>query len=127
MPLMLVFGSVSLSFQYLSYKYLFLTYSRKPPTFDEQLHRKAMAALPFSVILHLLIGIYAYGSDIFFPTHTTDSIKFSYSYVNFDTSELPSGTFSEIISRYARTPWLTALAALIIVYYICVTVLWVPL
>jgi hypothetical protein len=86
----------------------------------------AMGALPVAVILHLLIGIYAYGSPIFFSQSTAETLNFSYSYINLSSSSA-GGTGQQIMARFAKTPWLTALLAIIVAYYAATTVLWAPL
>jgi hypothetical protein len=125
MPLMLAFGSCSLFLQFLGYKYIFLRNSRKPPTFDDQLHQKAMAVLPFSVILHLMIAIYVYGTNIFFPTNALTS-NISYAYFSFSASGYNSNS-QIILGRLINTPWLSLLLILMIVYYIFQSALIAPL
>ena len=64
---MLILGGVSITSQYLCYKYRLLRFAKKPPSYDQMLHNKAMGILPWSVVIHLMIGIYMYGCDSIFP------------------------------------------------------------
>jgi hypothetical protein len=68
MPLMLLFGTLSLFFQYWCEKYLLLRYNRKPVLYDERLNEIVLYIMPIALILHLCIAIWQYGTDLIFPT-----------------------------------------------------------
>jgi len=50
---------------------LLLNYYRKPPAFDEALHKLATATLPFMALGHILIAIWVYGYPFIFPSSST--------------------------------------------------------
>lgn len=66
MPILLFFAAVSLIMQFLVEKYLLIHYYARPPNYEHQVNTFSLRALPFALILHLAIGIYAYGSENIF-------------------------------------------------------------
>lgn len=70
-PLLLYFGAISLTLQYWVYKYYILRYNKRPPSYDNKLNKQLISILPLSVIFHLMIGIYMYGTPTIFPYDNT--------------------------------------------------------
>lgn len=66
MPILLFFASISLIMQFWVEKYLLINYYARPPNYEHQVNTFSLRALPFALILHLAIGIYAYGSENIF-------------------------------------------------------------
>lgn len=71
MPYLLWFCTLTLTFQYLSFKYVLLKYSKRPPSYDHKLNSKILKVLPIAAILHMMISIYIYGNPLIFPTADT--------------------------------------------------------
>ena len=119
-PMMLVFGSISLFLQYLCNKYILLRFSRKPPTFDQNLHEKTMKVLPMAVLLHLLVAIYIYGYPLIFPYSgaTITILSNSISAGSMTTISTSTDFVSIIKNRVEKTPWLSVVALFIVIYYI---------
>ncbi|CAD8138517.1 unnamed protein product [Paramecium octaurelia] len=67
-PLMLPLGFFALAMHFLVQKFLLLKYYRKPPSYDEALHDSVFTLLPYSIIMHILIAIWAYGHPYLFPS-----------------------------------------------------------
>lgn len=51
-----------------------MRYNKRPPTYDYRLNKKIINILPLALVLHLMVGIYMYGSPKIFP-HDENSIK----------------------------------------------------
>ncbi len=67
-PILLWIGTLTLFLQYWSFKFELLRYSKKPKNLDEKLNKKIVLAILFAVCVHLIIGIYMYGSPEIFPS-----------------------------------------------------------
>ncbi|CAD8150635.1 unnamed protein product [Paramecium pentaurelia] len=67
-PLMLPLGFLALLIHFLVQKFLLLKFYRKPPSYDEALHDSVFTLLPYSIIMHILIAIWAYGHPYIFPS-----------------------------------------------------------
>ncbi|KAL4509992.1 hypothetical protein ABPG72_010185 [Tetrahymena utriculariae] len=73
-PIMLFAGFIILTSQYWVYKYLLLRACRRPPTYDTGLNRRMLMILPWSLILHLAVGLYMYGQPLIFPSSQSQLI-----------------------------------------------------
>lgn len=67
MPLLLLVAAASAFVGYWTDKYLFLRYYRVPPRFGRKLNRGVANIVQFSLLLHLLVSIWAYAQDELFP------------------------------------------------------------
>jgi len=56
---------------YLTDKFIFCNFCRIPPQYDNKMHELAMSILPFSLLLHIVFNIYAYGNSSLFPLRIT--------------------------------------------------------
>ena len=57
--------------RYWTDKFIFCNYARIPPQYDNKMHELTMSILPFSLLLHIVFNIYAYGNSSIFPLKIT--------------------------------------------------------
>lgn len=78
MPFLNVICFITLILSYWCNKYLLLRYYRRPPQYTDNINSILVRYLPCAVLLHSVIGLYAYGSAEIFPTGYTFSTVYNY-------------------------------------------------
>jgi len=66
-PLLLLFGMASLLLQFYCYKYILLTFAKRPPNYDHRLNKEVVNLLPYALIMHMLVSLYMYSQPLIFP------------------------------------------------------------
>lgn len=99
MPILLVMCAIALTLQYWSYKYLFLRYNKRPPTYDTSLNKAVIQILPYGAFLHIIVGIYMYGNSSLF---TKTDLSFTSNVTN--QSDGFSGSNQGLYDRIINNP-----------------------
>lgn len=100
----------ALAFRYFYLKYIFIRYCKIPKTIDEALDQKVSGLLPYSVLLHFMIGIWMFGVTTIF---SSDSSSFNDWVNGFDYAFLQQIAF--ILARMLGT-WYYSLFFLVVVF-----------
>ncbi|KAL4463408.1 hypothetical protein ABPG72_017129 [Tetrahymena utriculariae] len=120
-PLLLPCAAVSLTSQYWVFKYMLLRWHKKPPAYDQLLNTSMLKLIPWSLLLHLGIGIYMYGSPLIFPrssTQISSSISDTLNSAGVYEVVITSNQNSPVIDRTYSSLYLFFLLALILAFYI---------
>lgn len=74
-PILIVFGFLTMFFSYWCIKYKFLRWASRPPTWDQSINDWINKILPFALVLHLGFALWFYtADDIFYPKHNSNWI-----------------------------------------------------
>ena len=67
MPALLMICTIILFTLFWAEKYIILRYASRPPNYNEKMVYSVLDILPISLLLHLGVGIYSYGTPDIFP------------------------------------------------------------
>lgn len=98
MPLMYFFAAVCCFLSYWTDKYLFLRLHRIPPLYGLELASGCQRIMEYSIILHLLVGVYMISNPDVFSFNDADKVKWS---LLISYGELVSKWFETIIGSDA--------------------------
>ncbi len=77
MPLLPFFGCVNYAVSYWINKYFFTRLYRAPPRFNTDMNHYVTSFMPYTIILFLMLSIWALGNEEIFAASDTSSSKFS--------------------------------------------------
>ncbi|OMJ76784.1 hypothetical protein SteCoe_23756 [Stentor coeruleus] len=75
MPLLNVTAWLTITFLFLTDKFLIVKHYAKPPRYSYELNGKFIALLPFAAAMHCVVSIYMIGSTDIFPENSSESKK----------------------------------------------------
>ena len=119
-PILLPLLAAYFHLRYWTDKFIFCNYAWIPPQYDNKMHELSMSIIPFSLLLHIIFNIYAYGDSSIFPLkiiETTDEYTGKTSY------SVDSNNFWDRITSMMGAPFFALFLFIIVAFFIESTVL----
>lgn len=121
LPILICFATITFGVYFWVLKWMLLRESKKPPDYDLKLHKKTLNLMPYAALLHLLVGIYMYGSPFFSPTNADtlyDKINSNLRIAGVEEQLTSDPELQDILQRYYKSIALLLLLLLLILFLI---------
>ena len=112
-PFLIIFATLALATKLMYWRIMFIRFSRIPPTFDESLNNNVLKILPWALVIHCAISIYAYGADNIFPSGLSPGVNLSHSII-LNLSVQDQSSFKNIILNRVNVSFLVFVSGCLI-------------
>ena len=113
---MILVCSLSFFVMFLVEKKIFISYSKKPPIYNEKIYKMVEKCLLCGLMLHCLFAVYIYGEDSIFP-ESISLFKVN-DLVKINTGSTANSFLSDLLRRLQNSPFFILLFLLVLLTFI---------
>lgn len=106
-PLLIPVCALSFAVMFFVEKKIFISYSRKPPIYNEKIYKIIEKCILSGLMLHCIFAIYIYGEEEIFPESI--SLVTVNDLVQLNLGESENGFVTDLLARFLKSPFFVIL------------------